>query len=125
MLHGGGIEPKNHVQEYVKLLQHATICLMDNTRPGVPRAAVGLRATRAVKSISQRLKGKHGRIRGNLMGKRVDFSARSVITGVQPHSATFLLPSVLFTVLRCQFLSLALIRIVCHCILSEMLPSCR
>lgn len=30
---------------------------------------------------SQRLKGKSGRIRGNLMGKRVDFSARTVITG--------------------------------------------
>ena len=33
------------------------------------------------KSISERLKGKYGRIRGNLMGKRVDFSARTVITG--------------------------------------------
>lgn len=33
-----------------------------------------------MKSISQRLKGKEGRIRGNLMGKRVDFSARTVIT---------------------------------------------
>lgn len=35
---------------------------------------------RPVKSIKQRLKGKEGRIRGNLMGKRVDFSARTVIT---------------------------------------------
>jgi DNA-directed RNA polymerase II subunit RPB1 len=33
------------------------------------------------KSLSERLKGKYGRIRGNLMGKRVDFSARTVITG--------------------------------------------
>lgn len=33
-----------------------------------------------VASISSRLKGKEGRIRGNLMGKRVDFSARTVIT---------------------------------------------
>lgn len=33
-----------------------------------------------MKSIKQRLKGKEGRIRGNLMGKRVDFSARTVIT---------------------------------------------
>ena len=32
-------------------------------------------------SISQRLKGKSGRVRGNLMGKRVDFSARTVISG--------------------------------------------
>jgi DNA-directed RNA polymerase II subunit RPB1 len=69
------------LQEYIHLLQHASVCLMDNSRPGIPRAAVGLRSSRAVKSISQRLKGKHGRIRGNLMGKRVDFSARSVITG--------------------------------------------
>jgi DNA-directed RNA polymerase II subunit RPB1 len=53
---------------------------MDNGRPGIPRANVS-RSNRPVKSISQRLKGKHGRIRGNLMGKRVDFSARSVITG--------------------------------------------
>ena len=33
-----------------------------------------------MKSVKQRLKGKEGRIRGNLMGKRVDFSARTVIT---------------------------------------------
>ena len=35
---------------------------------------------RPLKSVKQRLKGKEGRIRGNLMGKRVDFSARAVIT---------------------------------------------
>lgn len=35
---------------------------------------------RPLKSIKQRLKSKEGRIRGNLMGKRVDFSARAVIT---------------------------------------------
>lgn len=35
---------------------------------------------RPLKSIKQRLKGKEGRIRGNLMGKRVDFSGRTVIT---------------------------------------------
>ena len=38
------------------------------------------RSGRALKTLRQRLKGKEGRIRGNLMGKRVDFSARSVIT---------------------------------------------
>ena len=37
-------------------------------------------AGRALKSIKERLVGKTGRVRGNLMGKRVDFSARSVIT---------------------------------------------
>ena len=68
------------LQEYVELLQHAVITLMDNGKPGITRATVA-RSNRPVKSISQRLKGKHGRIRGNLMGKRVDFSARSVITG--------------------------------------------
>lgn len=35
---------------------------------------------RPLKSLKQRLKGKEGRVRGNLMGKRVDFSARTVIT---------------------------------------------
>lgn len=40
----------------------------------------GLRQLRPIKTIVDRLKGKDGRIRGNLMGKRVDFSARSVIT---------------------------------------------
>ena len=38
------------------------------------------RSGRPLKAIKQRLKGKEGRIRGNLMGKRVDFSARTVIT---------------------------------------------
>ena len=35
---------------------------------------------RPLKSVKQRLKGKEGRVRGNLMGKRVDFSGRTVIT---------------------------------------------
>ena len=39
-----------------------------------------LNAGSALKSIKERLVGKQGRVRGNLMGKRVDFSARSVIT---------------------------------------------
>ena len=38
-------------------------------------------AGRPVKAVRARLKGKEGRLRGNLMGKRVDFSARTVITG--------------------------------------------
>jgi DNA-directed RNA polymerase II subunit RPB1 len=38
------------------------------------------RSGRPLKTLQQRLKGKEGRIRGNLMGKRVDFSARTVIT---------------------------------------------
>ena len=39
------------------------------------------KSRRLVKAIRARLKGKAGRLRGNLMGKRVDFSARTVITG--------------------------------------------
>jgi DNA-directed RNA polymerase II subunit RPB1 len=45
----------------------------------IPYQAVQ-KSGRPLKSIKQRLKGKEGRVRGNLMGKRVDFSARTVIT---------------------------------------------
>jgi len=41
---------------------------------------IKLKNGRPIKSIRERLKGKEGRLRGNLMGKRVDFSARTVIT---------------------------------------------
>jgi len=59
--------------------QYHITTYMDNTLPGQPPAQQ--KSGRPIKSISQRLKGKQGRIRGNLMGKRVDFSARTVITG--------------------------------------------
>ena len=52
--------------------------MVDNKLSGAQPAAQ--RSGRAFKSIKDRLTGKMGRIRGNLMGKRVDFSARSVIT---------------------------------------------
>ena len=52
--------------------------MVDNKIPGV--ASVAQRSGRALRSIKERLVGKTGRVRGNLMGKRVDFSARSVIT---------------------------------------------
>ena len=52
---------------------------MDNNLPGQPQAMQ--KSGRPIKSIRARLKGKEGRLRGNLMGKRVDFSARTVITG--------------------------------------------
>jgi DNA-directed RNA polymerase beta' subunit len=51
---------------------------VDNKIPGV--ASVAQRSGRPLKSIKDRLNGKGGRMRGNLMAKRVDFSARSVIT---------------------------------------------
>ncbi|CAJ0761119.1 4176_t:CDS:1, partial [Entrophospora sp. SA101] len=52
---------------------------MDNEIAGQPQALQ--KSGRPLKSIRARLKGKEGRLRGNLMGKRVDFSARTVITG--------------------------------------------
>merc|ERR1719231_833694 len=61
-----------------RLLQYHLATFVDNLIPGQPAATT--RSGRPLKSISQRLKGKEGRIRGNLMGKRVDFSARTVIT---------------------------------------------
>eukprot|EP01025_Chloroclados_australasicus_P036650 TRINITY_DN3733_c0_g2_i1.p1 TRINITY_DN3733_c0_g2~~TRINITY_DN3733_c0_g2_i1.p1 ORF type:complete len:186 (+),score=23.14 TRINITY_DN3733_c0_g2_i1:80-559(+) len=61
------------------MLQFHISTMIDNTLPGMPHAYQ--RSGRPIKSITQRLKGKSGRIRGNLMGKRVDFSARTVISG--------------------------------------------
>ena len=52
---------------------------MDNDIAGIPQALQ--KSGRPVKAIRARLKGKEGRLRGNLTGKRVDFSARTVITG--------------------------------------------
>ena len=60
------------------VLQYYCATLVDNNIPGAAPAAQ--RSGRKLKSIKERLNGKGGRVRGNLMGKRVDFSARSVIT---------------------------------------------
>jgi len=51
---------------------------MDNSIAGAPTHKH--KSGKPLKAIKERLKGKEGRIRSNLMGKRVDFSARSVIT---------------------------------------------
>jgi len=70
----------NHVQrDLADLLQYHVATYMDNDLPSMPKALQ--KSGRPVKSIRSRLKGKEGRLRGNLMGKRVDFSARTVITG--------------------------------------------
>tara|TARA_Y100000590_G_scaffold155286_1_gene178510 strand:- start:266 stop:4819 length:4554 start_codon:yes stop_codon:yes gene_type:complete len=69
---------KEIIDDWSKLLQYHIATLIDNDIPGLAQAAH--RSGRALKSIRQRLKGKEGRIRNNLMGKRVDYSARSVIT---------------------------------------------
>jgi DNA-directed RNA polymerase II subunit RPB1 len=66
------------IQDWINVLQYHVATLIDNELPGISQATH--RSGRPLKAIRQRLKGKEGRIRNNLMGKRVDFSARSVIT---------------------------------------------
>jgi DNA-directed RNA polymerase II subunit RPB1 len=66
------------INDWTKVLQYHCATLIDNELPGVAQSCH--RSGRPFKAIRQRLKGKDGRIRNNLMGKRVDFSARSVIT---------------------------------------------
>ncbi|KAL4361846.1 hypothetical protein GQ457_04G021960 [Hibiscus cannabinus] len=70
--------PAHIISEFAQLLQFHVATYFDNELPGLPRATQ--RSGRPIKSICSRLKAKEGRIRGNLMGKRVDFSARTVIT---------------------------------------------
>lgn len=70
--------PSHIVRDYEQLLQFHLATLIDNDIGGQPQALQ--KSGRPLKSISARLKGKEGRVRGNLMGKRVDFSARSVIS---------------------------------------------
>ena len=59
-----------------RMLQEAVDALLDNSRKS---AAIKTDGNRALKSLSDSLKGKQGRFRQNLLGKRVDYSARSVI----------------------------------------------
>lgn len=66
------------IDDWHTVLQYYTATMVDNKIPGV--ASVAQRSGRALRSVKERLVGKTGRVRGNLMGKRVDFSARSVIT---------------------------------------------
>eukprot|EP01134_Creolimax_fragrantissima_P005297 CFRG5297T1 len=70
--------PAHVLDDYIQLLQFHVATMTDNELPGQPVAQQ--KSGRPLKSIRQRLKAKDGRIRGNLMGKRVDFSARTVIT---------------------------------------------
>ncbi|KAI8928645.1 hypothetical protein BC831DRAFT_434146 [Entophlyctis helioformis] len=71
--------PAHIIAEFEQLLQFHVATMMDNDIAGMPKAMQ--KSGRPIKSIGARLKGKEGRLRGNLMGKRVDFSARTVITG--------------------------------------------
>ena len=70
--------PSNVIDDWTTVLQYYIATQVDNKIPGV--ASVAQRSGRPLKSIKDRLNGKGGRMRGNLMAKRVDFSARSVIT---------------------------------------------
>ncbi|KAA8490883.1 DNA-directed RNA polymerase II subunit 1 [Porphyridium purpureum] len=70
--------PLHRINEQIDLLQYHVATYMNNEMPGLPRAEQ--KGGRPIKSINQRLKGKEGRVRGNIMGKRVNFSARTVIT---------------------------------------------
>lgn len=68
--------PRIIVQNEKRMLQEAVDALIDNGRRGRPVAGPG---NRPLKSLSHMLKGKPGRFRQNLLGKRVDYSGRSVI----------------------------------------------
>lgn len=68
--------PEIIVRNEKRMLQEAVDALIDNGRRGRPVTGPG---NRALKSLSDMLKGKSGRFRQNLLGKRVDYSGRSVI----------------------------------------------
>jgi DNA-directed RNA polymerase subunit A' len=70
--------PQLIVEDLWELLQYHCTTYFDNGVSGIPPARH--RSGRALRTLSQRLKGKEGRFRSNLSGKRVDFSARTVIS---------------------------------------------
>ena len=70
--------PINVIEDWTTVLQYYIATMINNKIPGISN--VTQRSGRPLKSVMERLNGKFGRIRGNLMGKRVDFSSRSVIT---------------------------------------------
>ncbi|MDI6707643.1 MAG: DNA-directed RNA polymerase subunit A' [Candidatus Thermoplasmatota archaeon] len=70
--------PQLIVEDLWELLHYHITTYFDNQTPGIPPARH--RSGRALKTLAQRLKGKEGRFRSNLSGKRVNFSARTVIS---------------------------------------------
>ena len=70
--------PQIIIDDLWELLQYHVTTYFNNETPGVPVARH--RSTRPLKTLAQRLKGKEGRLRYNLSGKRVNFSARTVIS---------------------------------------------
>uniref|UniRef100_A0A7S3NMX3 DNA-directed RNA polymerase subunit n=1 Tax=Aureoumbra lagunensis TaxID=44058 RepID=A0A7S3NMX3_9STRA len=75
-----GGEAPHVVSQFEELLQYKVNAVFDNEAGAKDGVQETQRSGKPLKTIRQRLKGKEGRIRGNLMGKRVDFSARTVIT---------------------------------------------
>jgi DNA-directed RNA polymerase II subunit RPB1 len=73
------IEISRYIDENFNMLQYTTIVYINNSKAGILTRAH--RNRRSLKSLKERIAPKVGRIRGNLMGKRVDYSARTVITG--------------------------------------------
>lgn len=76
---GGKDTPPNVIEGWTTILQHSVAMIANNKIKGI--APMAQRSGRTLKCIMDRINSKNGRIRGNLMGKRTDFSARSVITG--------------------------------------------
>lgn len=74
--------PQIIIDDLWELLQYNITTYFNNEAPGIPPARH--RSGRALKTLAQRLKGKEGRFRYNLSGKRVNFSARTVIS-VDPY----------------------------------------
>ena len=72
--------PQIIIDDTWELLQYHVTTYFNNETPGVPVARPSSGSTRPLKTLAQRLKGKEGRLRFNLNGKRVNFSARSVIS---------------------------------------------
>jgi len=70
--------PRAIIEEEWELLQYHVATYIDNEISGIPVARH--RSGKVLKGLAQRLKGKEGRFRGDLRGKRVDFSARTVIS---------------------------------------------
>jgi DNA-directed RNA polymerase II subunit RPB1 len=74
---GNSLTP-DHIKHYTDMVQYHVSTLFNNDIKGISPATT--RSGRPMKTFTERLKGKEGRIRHNLMGKRVDYSARSVIS---------------------------------------------
>jgi DNA-directed RNA polymerase beta' subunit len=71
-------QPRDYLEQHMAHLEYHVATYVDNKIKGMPPASQ--RSGRPLRALKDRMGAKTGRVRGNLMGKRVDFSARSVIT---------------------------------------------